>query len=180
MFDVLLVIVFIGSAGVLWYRLSQKIPELVAVPDEVIVQRLHEDSARVRVFLLNIKHWWREEQYREPWWRFFLRESHISPAYSYASRRQRDDDPSQKSPDCRWSFEWKRQREWQRGASGGAGVHADANVFQEHAHSGSPAQEKKIPCQCSSAVEQRFCKAKVVGFKSRHWLELNIIGQVAP
>ena len=70
MFDALLVIAFVGSTGVLWYRVSQKIPELVAIPDEVIVQRLHEDSARVRVFLLNLKRWWREEQYREPLWRF--------------------------------------------------------------------------------------------------------------
>jgi len=70
MFDLLLIIVFIGSAGALWYRVSEKIPELVAIPDEVIVDRLHDDSARVRVFLLNLKHWWREEQYREPLWRF--------------------------------------------------------------------------------------------------------------
>lgn len=70
MFDALLVVAFVGSIGVLWYRVSQKIPELVAIPDEVIVQRLHEDSARVRVFLLNLKRWWREEQYREPMWRF--------------------------------------------------------------------------------------------------------------
>jgi hypothetical protein len=70
MFDALLVIAFVGSAGVLWYRISQKIPELVAIPDEVIVERLHEDSARIRVFLLNLKRWWREEQYREPLWKF--------------------------------------------------------------------------------------------------------------
>ncbi len=70
MFDAFLAAAFIGSAGVLWYRISQKIPELVAIPDEVITQCLHEDSARVRVFILNIKNYWREKQYREPLWRF--------------------------------------------------------------------------------------------------------------
>ena len=70
MFDALLSVAFVGSAGVLWYRISQRIPELVAIPDEVIVERLHEDSARIRVFLLNLKRWWREEQYRRPLWKF--------------------------------------------------------------------------------------------------------------
>lgn len=70
MFDIILAILFVGSTGVIWYRISERIPELVAIPDEVIVERLHEDSARIRVFLLNLKLWWREKQYREPLWRF--------------------------------------------------------------------------------------------------------------
>ena len=69
MFDIILAILFVGSIGVVWYRISERIPELVAIPDEVIVERLHEDSARIRVFVLNLKLWWREKQYREPLWR---------------------------------------------------------------------------------------------------------------
>ena len=54
----------------LWRRISEKIPELVAIPDEVIVARLHEDSARVRIFLLHARTFWREPRYREAFWRF--------------------------------------------------------------------------------------------------------------
>lgn len=64
--DILLAISFIGSAGFLWYRISEKIPELVAIPDEVIVSRLREDSARVRVFLLQFRVFVRERRWREP------------------------------------------------------------------------------------------------------------------
>lgn len=63
LFDFILLLVCIGSAGVLWYRISHKIPELVAIPDEVIVDRLHEDSARIRVFLLNIRRYLRDGAY---------------------------------------------------------------------------------------------------------------------
>ena len=70
LFTLFLVILFIGSVGVLWHRISEKIPELVAIPDEVIVARLHEDSARVRIFLLHARTFWREPRYRESFWRF--------------------------------------------------------------------------------------------------------------
>lgn len=64
LFDLTLILVGIGSTGVLWYRVSQKIPELVAIPDDVIIDRLHEDSARIRVFLLNARRYLREREYR--------------------------------------------------------------------------------------------------------------------
>lgn len=70
LFNLFLVIIFAGSVGVLWHRISEKIPELVAIPDEVIVARLHEDSARVRIFLLHAKTFWREPRYRLIFWRF--------------------------------------------------------------------------------------------------------------
>lgn len=63
LFDLALLLVCIGSAAVLWYRVSQKIPELVAIPDEVIVDRLHEDSARIRVFLLTLRRSWRDGEH---------------------------------------------------------------------------------------------------------------------
>lgn len=69
-FNLFLVILFAGSLGVLWHRISEKIPELVAIPDEVIVARLHEDSARVRIFLLHARTFWREPRYRESFWHF--------------------------------------------------------------------------------------------------------------
>ncbi len=59
---------FIGSFG-LWYRITQKIPELVAIPDQVIVERLHEDSAKVRLFILHIKAFYKETKYKEVFWK---------------------------------------------------------------------------------------------------------------
>ena len=69
-FNLFLIILFAGSVGVLWHRISEKIPELVAIPDEVIVARLHEDSARVRIFLIHARTFWREPRYRESFWHF--------------------------------------------------------------------------------------------------------------
>jgi|GEM_PF-1613037 len=69
LFNLFLIILFAGSIGILWHRISEKIPELVAIPDEVIVARLHEDSARVKIFLLHAKTFWREPRYRLIFWR---------------------------------------------------------------------------------------------------------------
>lgn len=63
-------IFFVGVFG-LWYRISQKIPELVAIPDQVIVERLHEDSAKVRLFILHIKTFYKEAKYKEVFWKIF-------------------------------------------------------------------------------------------------------------
>lgn len=63
-FDLFLLLLFVGGAGALWYVISLKIPELVAISDAVIVERLHEDSARIRIFLLQFKTFYREKQYR--------------------------------------------------------------------------------------------------------------------
>ena len=49
LFDLILIFISAASSVALWYRMSQKIPELVAIPDEIIVDRLHEDSARIEV-----------------------------------------------------------------------------------------------------------------------------------
>jgi len=79
-FNFFLAIFFSGSIGFLWYRISEKIPELIAIPDEVIVARLHEDSARVRIFLLHARTFWREPRYREALWRFcekIIQRTHI-------------------------------------------------------------------------------------------------------
>ncbi len=69
LFDLFLTGVFLGSVVALWYFISLKIPELVAVSDAVIVERLHEDSARVRIFLLHFKTFYREGRHRAWLWK---------------------------------------------------------------------------------------------------------------
>lgn len=69
-FDFFLATVFLASAAILWYRISVKIPELVAVSDTVIVERLHEDSARVRIFLLHFRVFYREGRHWIWLWKF--------------------------------------------------------------------------------------------------------------
>ena len=68
--NVILAILFVGSVGALWGRISEKIPELVAIPDEVIVARLREDSARIRIFFLHFKSFWREGRYKDVFRKF--------------------------------------------------------------------------------------------------------------
>ena len=68
--DVILGIVFLGSAFTLWCLVSQKIPGAVAIHDEVITQRLHENSARLRIFLLHFKTFYKEEYYHNLFWNF--------------------------------------------------------------------------------------------------------------
>ena len=63
-------ILFFGSCFALWYRISQKIPEVVAIHDDVITQRLHEDSARLRIFLLHFKTFYKEAYYHNVFWNF--------------------------------------------------------------------------------------------------------------
>lgn len=67
--NIVLAVLFLASAFALWYRLSVKIPELLAIPDHVIVERLHEDSARAQLFILHIKSYYRERQYEVTLWK---------------------------------------------------------------------------------------------------------------
>lgn len=68
--DLSLLLLFLTSFFLLWYRISLKIPELIAIPDQVITERLHEDSAKLRLFLLHIKSHWREKKYVPIFWKF--------------------------------------------------------------------------------------------------------------
>jgi len=80
-FDILLGLIFIAGAFALWYRISQKIPPLAAIPDRVITERLQEDSARLRFFLLHFRTFYREQYYHDIFWRFAakaLYRSHIT------------------------------------------------------------------------------------------------------
>lgn len=69
-FDFTLLLIFLGSLTLLWQVVSQKIPQLVAIPDHVIITRLHEDSAKYRLFLLQLKTFYIEQKYKEVFWRF--------------------------------------------------------------------------------------------------------------
>ncbi|MBI4224769.1 MAG: hypothetical protein HY617_00405 [Candidatus Sungbacteria bacterium] len=69
--DILLGIIFVGSCYMIWHRISEKIPQVVAIPDEVITQRLHENSARLRIFLLHFKTFYKEEYYLNLFWSFW-------------------------------------------------------------------------------------------------------------
>jgi hypothetical protein len=71
--DLTLFMVFLASTFVLWYRVSLKIPQVVAIPDQVITERLHEDSAKLRLFILHIKTYYREGQYKPYLWNFLLK-----------------------------------------------------------------------------------------------------------
>lgn len=63
--DIILLSLLFVSTCMLWYRISIKIPELIAVPDEVIAARLEEDSAQVRLFFLHFKSFFREKRYKK-------------------------------------------------------------------------------------------------------------------
>ncbi len=61
-----LIAVFLTSISVLWYRLSQKIPELVAVPDDIIHEYIHGEIARRRSMIVSlIKAWYGNKSIQE-------------------------------------------------------------------------------------------------------------------
>ncbi len=65
-FDSILIGVFFVSSITLWYRLSQRIPELVAVPDEVVHAYIHEEISRRRSMVVSlIRAWYHDKSYRE-------------------------------------------------------------------------------------------------------------------
>lgn len=52
---IILFAIFIAASLVLWRRVMQKIPQLVAIPDSVISQRLKEDSWRLHMVVLHVR-----------------------------------------------------------------------------------------------------------------------------
>ena len=68
--DLIFVLIFLVGVVGLWYRITQKIPELVAIPDQVITERLHEDSAQVRLFILHLKVFYKEARYKDFFYSF--------------------------------------------------------------------------------------------------------------
>lgn len=72
-FDILLILIFLASAASLGYILSQWLPRLVAIPDEVITDHLHAQSAKFQLFLLNFKTFYRERKIQQWFWRFLMK-----------------------------------------------------------------------------------------------------------
>ena len=70
LFNLALILISLTSGIALWYLILQKIPELVAIPDEVIVHRLHENSAQIRVFLLSFRRALREREHHQIFLRY--------------------------------------------------------------------------------------------------------------
>lgn len=70
--DVFLAVIFLSTAYLLWVRFAEKIPELVAIPDSVITERLREDSTRIhRLFLhaVQFRELYRARHYQDKFWR---------------------------------------------------------------------------------------------------------------
>lgn len=53
---------------ILGHRVSQKIPQLAAVPDQVITARFEEDSARIRLLILNVRAFYRDGKFKALFW----------------------------------------------------------------------------------------------------------------
>lgn len=68
--DLSLLAFFLVSLFLFWYRLSSKIPELIAIPDQIITERFHDDSSRLRLFLLHLKIYYREGKHKLIFWKF--------------------------------------------------------------------------------------------------------------
>lgn len=71
--DITLAIIFIASVVMVRHRIYLKIPELAAVPDTVITERLERDSARIRLFLLRLKAIYNEKRITETFYRILVK-----------------------------------------------------------------------------------------------------------
>lgn len=71
--DIALAFLFLASITILWYRVSIRIPELVAIPDMVITERLLQDSAKMRLFILRLKSLYHERRITESFYRFLAK-----------------------------------------------------------------------------------------------------------
>ena len=70
--DIFLGIFFIASVYLLWVGVRQKVPELLAIPDSVIAERLQEDSVWIHRFFLHIARFpelYRQRHYQDKFWR---------------------------------------------------------------------------------------------------------------
>lgn len=68
--DSILLVTFAVSAYTLWYRISIHLPELTSIPDDVIMKRLDEDSARLKIFILQFRTFYRERHHVDLFWNF--------------------------------------------------------------------------------------------------------------
>lgn len=63
--EILLGIIFITSAFTLWYLFSRKLPELIAIPDHIVIERIHGESTKFHLFILHFKSFFFDHGYKE-------------------------------------------------------------------------------------------------------------------
>ncbi len=74
--DITLGLIFLVSLSVLWFKVSEKIPKLSLVPDSLISQSFKRDSAKIRLFLLHLKSFYKEKYYRDIFFDFLGKTLH--------------------------------------------------------------------------------------------------------
>src|SRR3990167_2444241 len=62
--DITLAAILVASFGLFWYRVAQKLPALVTIPDEIIAQKIEQDSAKFWRILFRLRESYRERQLR--------------------------------------------------------------------------------------------------------------------
>lgn len=71
--DILLALAFVISVSMLTRRISEKVPDLVLIPDQDISVLLEENTAKIQRFFLHIFHFrsfYRKRHYHERLWSF--------------------------------------------------------------------------------------------------------------
>lgn len=69
--DILLALILVGSAYMLWRRVSEKIPDLELISDQDLSVLLEENTAKLQRFFLHLFHFrsfYRERHYHERFW----------------------------------------------------------------------------------------------------------------
>ena len=63
--NIILLVIFLGSLFAVWYKISQRIPRLIAVSDEAIASYLKEESSKLHFFAVEIKSFYKDKRYKE-------------------------------------------------------------------------------------------------------------------
>lgn len=63
--NIVLGTLFLGSTGILLFLFWSKMPQLAAIPEYIIAERLHARSAKFRLFIFYFKSFFRERRYWE-------------------------------------------------------------------------------------------------------------------
>ena len=67
--DITLALIFSASFAFVIYKAANKVPALILIPDEVISERLRQDSAPLLKVLLRFRDLYREKQIQAAFWR---------------------------------------------------------------------------------------------------------------
>lgn len=63
--NIVLGTLFLGSTGIFLFLFLSKMPQLAAIPEYIIAERLHARSAKFRLFIFHFKSFFRERRYWE-------------------------------------------------------------------------------------------------------------------